>query len=256
MEPYIIAILTVFIYMTTIYIIAQVIKNNSIVDIAWGFGFVVLSTVLLIYRYFNCPNLIIYAAIVLWGTRLSIHIMLRNTGKPEDFRYAQWRKKWGRKAWIIAFFKVFMLQGLVMIIIALPVISSISQSFENFSYVNYSGLLLFIGGFLFESIGDYQLTVFKKNKQNKGKIITHGLWKYTRHPNYFGEAVLWWGIFLMTLQNYSDLIFIISPLLISLLLRFGSGVPMLEEKYRNNPDFISYAEKTPVFIPILGKKGI
>src|SRR6056297_1566215 len=157
MEPYLIAILTVFMYMTTIYIIAQVIRNNSIVDIAWGFGFVVLSTVLLInYQNLNYPNLILCGVIVVWGTRLSIHILLRNIGKPEDFRYARWRKEWGRKAWIIAFFKVFMLQGLVMIIIALPVISSISESVKNFSFLNYSGLLIFIAGFLFESIGDYQ----------------------------------------------------------------------------------------------------
>ena len=255
MEHYFISAFAVLIFMIIIYTIAQIIKDNSIVDIFWGIGFIVISSVLMIYfNHLELMHILLYLAILVWGLRLSIHIWQRNKGKPEDFRYAEWRKNWGSKAWLYAFFKVFMLQGLVMFIIALPVITALSRPEVNISLFNYVGLFLFVLGFLFEAIGDYQLKTFKK--KNKGKIMDKGLWKITRHPNYFGEAVLWWGIFIFCFQQTSDLIFIVSPIIMTILLRFGSGVPMLEKKYQNKPEFISYAAKTPVFFPIIGKKGI
>jgi steroid 5-alpha reductase family enzyme len=122
--------------------------------------------------------------------------------------------------------------------------------------VQYAGLGIFMAGFIFEAIGDYQLKRFKARDENKGKIITKGLWRYSRHPNYFGEAVLWWGIFLMCSGSRFDWIAVISPVTITFLLRFVSGVPMLEEKYRNRPDFIEYAAKTPVFVPFIGRRGV
>ena len=248
----IISLLSIFVYMLSFYLIAQVMKNNSIVDIGWGPGFIVISTVLLLRNgVYTITQLSIYAMILLWGLRLSTYIYFRNKGKGEDFRYAAWRKQWGAKAPLIAFFKVFMLQGAIMFIIAWPIIIA----FSDFAQVNYylliSGLIIFMAGLLFEAIGDFQLQRFKSRKENSGKIITSGLWKYTRHPNYFGEALLWWGIALPALNSHLGWTALFSPLIMGLLLLFVSGVPMLEKKYEGRPDWEEYKRKTPKFIPFI-----
>ena len=249
--------LTILIYMTVFFIIALIIKNNSIVDIGWGFGFVAVTLILTAYTWpASSRDIIVLLVILLWGIRLSVFIYLRNRGKEEDFRYAAWRKQWGKNAAWMAFFKVFMLQGIVMWIVLLPVIINFSGSAKNIGITETAGLIIFLAGFLTETISDYQLARFKNDPENKGKIITTGLWRYSRHPNYFGEALLWWGIFIITVNTGFGWAGILSPVIMSLLLRFGSGVPMLEEKYRKREDFISYAEKTPVFIPFIGRKGL
>jgi steroid 5-alpha reductase family enzyme len=252
-----IAAIAIFIYMTGFYIAGQILKNNSIVDIGWGPGFIVVALVLFFYTgRSSLFNIIILISVVAWALRLSIHIFRRNLGKPEDFRYANWRKEWGKKEPLIAFFKVYMLQGAAMLIISLSLIFSFSVLKTELSFINYIGVFIFLFGFIFETTGDYQLYRFKQKEENKGKIIQSGLWKYTRHPNYFGEAVVWWGIYFMSFGHGFEYIAILSPVTISLLLRFGSGVPMLEEKYREREDFQKYAAKTPVFVPLIGKKGL
>ena len=243
--------------MIIVFIIAQWIRDNSIVDIAWGMGFVILTTILWISPgKQNIQGLILWLMIFIWGFRLSMHIFIRNKNKPEDFRYANWRKEWGNKAIIRAFFKVFMLQGSVMLLLSTPIIIYFAHKPDSLSMINIIGLIVFIFGFLFEAIADYQLYVFKKNPKNKGKFIRTGLWKYSRHPNYFGEAFLWWGIFFFSIVSNISLFTILSPLTITLLLRFGSGVPMLEKKFIKDPEFIKYAAQTSVFVPFIGKKGI
>jgi steroid 5-alpha reductase family enzyme len=252
-----VAALSVFIYMLIFYTAGQIKNDNSIVDIAWGPGFIIVSLTMLFYTgNTGLVNLLILFVVIIWALRLSTHILVRNWGKPEDFRYANWREEWGKKEPWIAFYKVFMLQGLVMLVISLPVIISFSSFKENLSSINYVGLGIFLFGFIFETIGDLQLSQFKKKKENKGKIIQSGLWKYTRHPNYFGEAIVWWGIYLLSFGQGYEYLTIISPITITLLLRYVSGVPMLEEKYREREDFQSYAKKTSIFVPIIGKKGI
>ena len=164
------------------------------------------------------------------------------------------REKWGNKVNINAYFKVFMLQGMLMSIIALPIIFFNSSIISKFNIINIIGILMWIIGYYFEVVGDYQLKRFIKNPNNKGKIMTYGLWKYTRHPNYFGESVMWWGIFFITLNSPLGYIGIISPTLITYLLVFVSGVPLLEKKYESNKEFQDYASKTSKFIPWFTKK--
>jgi steroid 5-alpha reductase family enzyme len=201
------------------------------------------------------PSILILSLMVLlWGMRLSFYIYLRNAGKPEDFRYANWRKEWGpRQPWI-AFYKVFMLQGAIMWVVATPVILAFAKHSQYPGPLAFAGLAVFLIGLGFEGSADRQLKRFKSNPENKGKIITTGLWKYSRHPNYFGEAMLWWGIGLYSFAVSGYWYCFISPIVISLMLRYVSGVPMLEEKYRDRQDFREYAAKTPVFIPFIGKK--
>ncbi len=252
-----IAGITIFLYMGIFYLIAQSIRNNSIVDIGWGLGFVITTLVLIFCsQQIETSKLIISFLILIWGIRLSFYIYLRNLGKPEDFRYANWRKEWGRRQPWIAFYKIFMLQGIIMWVVALPVMMVFSRITHLPGYLSISGILLFFFGLGFEGLADAQMKRFKYDPKNYGKIITSGLWKYTRHPNYFGEALLWWGIGIYAFSVSGYWYSFISPLIISLMLRFVSGVPMLEEKYKDREDFREYAAKTSVFIPFIGKKTI
>jgi steroid 5-alpha reductase family enzyme len=252
-----IAGITIFLFMGLMYVIAQSIKNNSIVDIGWGIGFVITTFALILSSVKLSPAMVIISFMILiWGMRLSFSIFLRNAGKPEDFRYANWRKEWGKRQPWIAFFKVFMLQGTLMWIIALPVLLVFSSNTHYPGPAALFSIFIFLTGLFTEGFADAQLKRFKLNPENKGKIITTGLWKYSRHPNYFGEAILWWGLGLYGLGVSGQLFSLISPLVITLLLRFVSGVPMLEEKYKNREDFRKYASETPVFIPFFGRKGI
>lgn len=248
--------ITVLVFMIFMFITAQIKKNNSIVDTGWGIGFILITLVLMLNSdRINIKELILFAMIVVWGFRLALHIYFRSRGKEEDFRYAQWRKDWGKNAAVIAFFKVFMLQGLLMMIIAYPIMVVFNSFNDHLTTINFVGLSIFLFGILFESIGDNQLMRFKSNPENKGKIITSGLWKFTRHPNYFGEAVLWWGIGIFTIGSDLYLTSFISPLILNLLLLFVSGIPMLEKKYAGNKDWENYKKITPAFVPFIGRKG-
>jgi steroid 5-alpha reductase family enzyme len=248
--------MTVLLFMIVMFIIAQIKKNNSIVDIGWGIGFILIAIILLLTTdRIDLKDLIICVMIFVWGLRLALHIYSRSRGKEEDFRYAQWRKDWGKNAVVIAFFKVFMLQGIIMLIIAYPIMVVFNSLNDHLAIINFVGLSIFLFGILFESIGDYQLMRFKRNPENKGKIITTALWKFTRHPNYFGEVVLWWGIGIFTIGSDLYLTAFISPLILNLLLLFVSGVPMLGKKYAGNKEWESYKKITPEFVPCIGRKG-
>jgi steroid 5-alpha reductase family enzyme len=191
-----IAIITILIYFSLFFVIGTVTKNNGVVDIGWGMGFVFAALVTTVFnRHFDLVTGVLIAMTALWGIRLSYHIYLRNHGKPEDFRYANWRREWGK--WVVprAFFQVYLLQALMMMLVGYGVFYACGISGKVFNIVSGAGVLIWVLGYYFEVIGDYQLAEFKKKPESKGKIMTTGLWRYTRHPNYFGEATMWWGIF-------------------------------------------------------------
>lgn len=249
------SILVILIYFTIFFVWATIIKNNSIVDFGWGFGFVVVAAYSYVRgQHFSLSGSLVTLLIAIWGLRLTYHILKRNWGKPEDFRYANWRKDWGK--WVIprAFLQVFMLQGLFMLVIVFPAVLLNASSSTRFTLWGTLGLLIWIIGFFFESVGDSQMRNFKKDPSNKGKLIDIGLWRYTRHPNYFGEATMWWGIFIIVFSSNISIISIISPIAITYLLLFVSGVPLLEKKYKDNPDFQAYAKVTSKFFPLPPKK--
>lgn len=245
----------VFVYMTAVFLIAVLAKDNSIVDVAWGPGFILVAVVTFWLRPgFEARHLLITLLVAIWGLRLAIHIFLRNRGRGEDFRYAKWRKDWGR--WFIprSFFQVFMLQGIFMLIISSSIVLVNRSPESGLTLLDALGGILWLIGFLFEAVGDYELKRFKQKPESKGKIMKTGLWKYTRHPNYFGEAALWWGIWLIALSVDSGWAAIISPLTISFLLLKVSGVKMLEKKYAGNEEFAAYARRTSPFFPWFPKK--
>ncbi len=250
---------------TFFYVIALIKDNYSLVDIFWGLSFVLLmvfNTVLaIVLGTFHWTMLVFSLAIAVWGLRLSLYIGRRNLGKPEDFRYQNMRKKWGDKfPRLQAYLKVFITQAVFHYILASLIIFVHAYPVTTVTPMRTAlmglGVMVFIVGFSFETIGDAQLKTFKKNPKNKGKVMQSGLWKYTRHPNYFGEALLWWGFFILALALAEPIVLIgvVSPLTINWLLRYVSGVPLLEKRYQDDPDFQAYAKKTPIFIPWLPKK--
>lgn len=245
------AALVIIAFMTAVFIIALLVKDNSIVDVFWGLGFIVVTAYSLMQAdTIDFKKILSSVLVVIWGLRLSIHIYIRNHGRSEDFRYANWRRTW--KFFILrSFLQIFMLQGFFMLVIIWPVLHINNGASLDSGMLDIAGFLIFITGFLFETIGDYQMVAFKKDTGNSGQLITTGLWKYTRHPNYFGEALLWWGVWLMAVPVVDGIYTIFSPLVITLLLRYVSGVPMLEKKYEGRADWEEYKKKTPVFIPFL-----
>lgn len=236
------------------YFIAVMIRNNAIVDTIWGLGFVLIA---IISYFLTTPTLVsklVLAYVIVWGVRLAWHITKRNWGKGEDFRYAKWRQEWG-EYWVVhSFFQVFFLQWVLMQLVAIPIVFAMSGEYSISPVLQYLGMAIWIIGFFFEAVGDYQLTQFKKKTSSKGKLMTTGLWSLTRHPNYFGEATLWWGIALLAYGVSNNLLVFIGPLTIDLLLLYVSGIPLLEAKYKGRADWEKYAQKTPAFFPF-GKVG-
>lgn len=253
-----IIVCVIFIYFTALFFLAQYLKNNSIVDLAWGIGFVlVAATGYLIMPQKTIVSTIILVLVTIWGGRLFFHLAKRNIGKPEDYRYVNMRKRWGKHlAKLKAYLNVFILQGVLLLVVSMPILFVMTSSVNNFYWWNGVGILFWLIGFGYETISDYELTKFKKESSNRGKLLTTGLWSTTRHPNYFGEALSWWGIFLVSLNDTRNIWGIIGPITITLLLLFVSGVPLLEKKYKDRPDFIIYANKTAKFFPFIGKKGL
>lgn len=249
--------LAVFIYLTAVFVIALLRKDNSIVDIAWGPGFIMVALLtFFLEERFEARHVLISGLALIWGMRLALHIYLRNRGRGEDFRYAKWRREWGK--WVVprSFFQIFMLQGVFLILIALPIILVNGSSEEGLNLLDAAGAVPWFVGFFFEAVGDSQLSRFKKNPENRGRIMTDGLWKYTRHPNYFGEAAIWWGIFLIALSVRNGWAAVISLLTITFLLLKVSGVAMLEKKYAGNSEFAGYARRTSAFFPWFPKKPV
>ena len=244
-------IAAVFIYMNLLFLLAISLKKNDIVDIAWGLGFIVIAAISLISMpVFPARMLLMSLLVLIWGLRLAIYIFLRNRGKSEDFRYAQWRKDWGRN-WILrSWLQVFLLQGFFMLTIAYPLFIFDPHYAPPLNFIDLAGLLLWLIGFYFEAVGDAQMSKFKSDPAHKGKIMRYGLWRYTRHPNYFGESAMWWGLSLIALSNPQGWIAIFSPIIITFLLVRVSGVPMLEKKYADNPEYQDYIRKTSPFIPL------
>lgn len=244
----------VAVYMTAWFLFALVRKDNSLADVAWGLGFVLLAGVTLAHRgNLEARAVLVSSLVFLWGTRLATHILTRKRKKGEDFRYAEWRARWGRWFVLRSYIQVFLLQGLFMIVIAWPVIlvntSPALDPPRRLGLLELAGVAIWVIGFLFEAVGDAQLTRFKKDPDSRGRIMIRGLWSVTRHPNYFGEAAMWWGIFLIALSVPHGWTAVVSPALITFLLLCISGVPRLEKKYAGNPEFEDYALKTSVFVP-------
>jgi steroid 5-alpha reductase family enzyme len=246
----------IFVLMTLLWLLSLYLKDSSIVDIFWGAGFVITYWSIMLYGSIELTTRIIVLGVIvsIWGLRLSTHIFSRNHGQPEDFRYAAWRNEAGTAWWWRSFFKVFLLQGIVMWIVAAPLIAvqAADPAATNCS-CEYAGLGLWLVGFMFEAGGDAQLKRFKKDPANKGKLLTTGYWSVTRHPNYFGDAAQWWGFWLIAFAAGAWWT-VFSPLLMTYLLMKVSGVAMLERTMKAKPGYEEYTTRTNAFFPWFPKK--
>ncbi len=250
MAQIVISIATIFIYMTLWWVVSLIKKRNDIADVAWGIGFIVISLVLFLQtNSTNIKGYIILIMVTLWGVRLATHIGTRHRGKPEDGRYQTMRKEW-KYPILQSYTNVFLSQGFFMLLVAAPILLFFSAAPGTLNWYNFIGLMIWIVGFVFESIGDYQLAQFIKNPKNKGKIMRYGLWRYSRHPNYFGEISLWWGFYIFTLFTPFWYLGLVGPLTITFLIIGVSGIPMLEERYKGNRDYENYQKTTSAFFPL------
>jgi steroid 5-alpha reductase family enzyme len=248
-------LLIVLVYMTGWSFVALWRRRNDLADFAWGIGFVVAASAALLMKGTGTPRAwMVFTLVMVWGVRLAVHIGVRLRKHGEDKRYRNWREAWGAHWRIRSFVQIFMLQGVLLYLISLPVICIILSDQSAWTWLDSLGGILWVVGFLFEVVGDFQLKTFLKNKANRGKIMQQGLWKYTRHPNYFGEVALWWGMYLIALSTPGGWMTIIGPVTISFLILKVSGIPLLEEEYINNPEFQEYARRTSAFFPLPPRK--
>ena len=238
-------------FMTLVFFLALKLQDNSIVDVAYGLGFVLIGwSGWTAYGSFESRQLLLLAMISLWGLRLAGHIVMRKQNEDgEDPRYRQWRESWGKTFVWRSYLQIYLLQGTVIYLVALPLLLAINNAGGPLGWIDMLGVLVWLVGFAFEAIGDWQLLQFKRDPGNRGRIMQSGLWQFTRHPNYFGEATLWWGVFLVALGAPLGWLAIISPLLINFLLLKVSGIPMLEERYAGNREFEIYKQRTNAFFP-------
>ncbi len=200
MNYYLLLGLLLFAYITVWFLISVIIKRNDIADIAWGLGFVFLAWLGGFFQGLNSKSIIVNLLITVWGLRLSLHIFLRNYKKDEDYRYKKWREEW-KNFYLRSFFQIYLLQGVLLYLIVLPVLFINYSNFSGFKLLDFIGVFIWLFGFCFEAVADYQLKKFISERSNKGKIMNKGLWRYSRHPNYFGEVTLWWGIFAIALAS-------------------------------------------------------
>lgn len=249
--------LVIMAQMFVLWLVSIKLKNVSIIDPFWGLGFVLVAGYYFSnYQGHDLRSKLVFILVSIWGLRLFIHLLVRNWNKAEDYRYAQFRQDYGvRRYWWFSFFQVFLLQGVLLWIISAPLLAAMySGTANDFNFFDLMGVLLWLIGFIFEAGGDYQLVRFKKDPKNKGKLLTTGFWNYTRHPNYFGDAAVWWGFGCFSIASGAYYP-VLSSILMSWLLLKVSGVALLERNLKHNkPGYQDYVKRTNAFLPWFPRK--
>ncbi len=251
-SPYLVGGGAILLYMVLIWAASVRLKNSSIVDIFWGAGFVLSAWLyhVLSPGGYLARKALLLTIVTIWGLRLTLHILRRNWGKPEDFRYAKWRQENGPAWWWRSLFKVFLLQGLLLWIISAPLLAAQLPSVPaRLTWLDFVGLAIWAIGFFFEAVGDWQLARFRADPANQGRVLDRGVWRYTRHPNYFGDAAQWWGYYLFALAAGAWWT-IFAPVLMTTLLLRVSGVALLEKSLTaTKPQYADYVARTSAFVP-------
>jgi len=257
-EIFLYAFPVIMVLMTLLWLVSVFLKNASIVDPFWGFGFVVAAVYYFLQTgEMDTRKMLIMILVAVWGLRLSVYLFWRNAGKGEDYRYQEFRKNYGaHRYWWVSFFQVFLLQGILLWLISAPLLGAMFYAGTNpLNIVDFVAVLFWLIGFTFESGGDFQLAKFKSNPQNKGKVLNTGFWKYTRHPNYFGDSTVWWafGLFSVAAGSYIP---ILSSVLMMVLIIKVSGVALLEKSQSGKkPEYREYIMKTSAFFPWFPRKS-
>jgi steroid 5-alpha reductase family enzyme len=232
--------------MLATWLVSLALRDTSIVDIVWGLGFVVVAWISVLVGTDDRRSLLVAALTTIWGLRLTLHLAWRNLGKGEDYRYQAMRRRHGARFRVVSLFVVFGLQGVLLWIVSLPVQAATGDATRPLDLL---GILLWTIGIIFETVGDLQLARFKAKPQNKGRVLDSGLWRYTRHPNYFGDFCVWWGMFGIALAGGAWWS-IVAPLVMTALLMRYSGAGLLEKTIgRRRPGYDEYVRRTNAFFP-------
>ena len=252
-------LLAALLFMTLVFSVAWSLKRTDLVDVAWGIVFIVIAGVAWLLSEYSVQvgwniQTIVALLVTVWGLRLAGTLLLRMWGRPEDKRYIELRKKWHGNLLLNTYIRIFATQALLAVVISAAAIIVLASPPQQLGIYAYIGIGVWVIGFCFEVIGDLQLKRFIASPQNKGKVLSTGLWRYTRHPNYFGEATMWWGIFIIALSTYIGWLGVISPVIITFLLLFVSGVPMAEMALSKRNGWKEYTAKTSKFLPLPPKE--
>lgn len=236
---------------TLVWVLSLAKKDAGIIDIFWGLGFVLVAWI----GFFNTAGfmarkVLVVGLVTAWGVRLALHIFVRSLGKGEDYRYREMRDKRPGYFWIWSLFGVFWLQALILWFVSAPILAAqYAAGPARWTWLDVIGAVVFFTGFLFESVGDWQLARFKSAPGNQGGVMNTGLWRYTRHPNYFGDALVWWGLLLIALSTGAWWT-VVSPLVMTFLLMKVSGVALLEKSLaEKKPEYRDYVLRTNAFFP-------
>lgn len=238
--------------MTLVWIVSLWKRDASIIDIFWGAGFALLTWWYLIsVGQPTTRAYLVTGLVTVWGGRLSLYILWRNWGEDEDYRYQEMRARHPKTFPWRSLVTVFWLQAVLLWAIAIPLLQAVISSGPSaLTWLDVLGALVFAVGFGFEAVGDWQLARFKRDPHNKGEVLDRGLWRLTRHPNYFGDAAVWWGLFLIAAATPGSLWTIYSPAVMTFLLMRVSGVSLLEQRLREaKPAYRDYVERTSAFFP-------
>lgn len=234
------------------WLVSLALKNASIVDIVWGLGFVLVAWVShFVGDGLDARKWLLTVMVSVWGLRLAGYLAWRNSGHGEDFRYRAMRKRHGARFPLVSLYTVFLFQGLMMFVVSLPAQLGQDDASPDVGVIAYIGLALWLVGLFFETVGDAQLARFKADPSNAGKVMNRGLWRYTRHPNYFGDACVWWGVAIVAAETGSGAWGLIGAVLMNVLLRRVSGVVLLEKSLtKRREGYDEYISTTSPFIPM------
>jgi steroid 5-alpha reductase family enzyme len=251
-ENLIIIFLINLLVVSILFGVSLVNKKADIIDIYWGRSFLLSClTLLLINKNSSFPPLILVIIVGIWAIRLGSYLYIRNMGHPEDIRYSKMRSKYGN---VGLFFINYLIQAILIAIVSLPLQSVLSTNNLELNIISWLSGIIALAGITIEALSDKQLKAFKKDTLNNGKVMSLGLWNYSRHPNYFGNSLFWWGISIYSLSLTFELIVLVSPIIMTYFLLKVSGVSMLENQIKHTKDgYKEYIDTTSAFI-ILPKK--
>ena len=235
--------------MLIVWLISLPLHDVSIIDLVWGAGFVVVVWMTFFARPAESRSLLLPVLTTIWGVRLSAYLAWRNHGKPEDYRYRSMRERNGSRFPFVSLLTVFALQGAIMWLVSLPLQTAGTPVPER-AWFRWTGVAVWATGAFFESVGDWQLACFKSDRSNQGHVMDRGLWRYTRHPNYFGDFCVWWGLYFVALGCGAPWWCVIGPTVMSVFLTKVSGVTLLEKTLiETRPEYADYVRRTNAFFP-------
>ena len=244
------AVLAAASLMTVFWLFSLALKDAGIADVAWGLVFVTIAWTSFLAGDRQDAMLLATVLTTLWGLRLAVHIGRRNLGHDEDRRYTKMRKRRAGYFWLWSLFGVFLLQGFLALVVSMPLQSLGGEAADAIGWLSWVGVAVFAVGLFFEAVGDLQLTSFKRDPANEGQVMDRGLWRYTRHPNYFGDVTVWWGLWLVAIGSGAAWWTLIGPVVMTFFILRVSGVTMLESDMSSRrPGYDEYVRRTSAFIP-------